>query len=105
MNPHAVDVQEKVVERGLRLFALRFGRFPQPEAGILHGMGKLVQVCRNSRVAVSATVCLLHAVARALRNFVVRIHDQVAVGCAADFQPGERPWSWSTNHAAFAVET
>src|SRR5271169_6234688 len=50
--------------------------------------GSSRRLCRNSLVAVSATVCLLHAVARALRNLVVGVDDQVAVGRAADLDPG-----------------
>ena len=104
VHAHAVDVQKKVVKCGLRLFALRFGRLSQAKARVLHGMGEFVQVVDKFAGGGLCHGCLLHAVTRALRDLVVGIDDQVAVGGAADFEPGQRTRRRPTNHVAFAVE-
>src|SRR5208282_5946428 len=44
VDPHAVDVQKKIVEGGLRFLTLRFGLLPQTEAGVLYCMVEFVQV-------------------------------------------------------------
>ncbi len=47
MHAHAVDVQKEVMKRGLRFFALGFGRFAQAEARLLHGLGEFAKVVQK----------------------------------------------------------
>lgn len=86
MDTYAVNVQKQVVECGLRLLTLRFRWLPRASSFTVWGSS--CRLWTNSFVAVSATVCLLHAVARALLDLVVGVDHQLTIGSAADLQPG-----------------
>src|SRR5579883_1866002 len=81
-----------------------WGFFPRRKHASLSVCGSWRRFWTNSCGAV-ATGSLLRAVARALWNFVIRIHNQVPVGRAPDLEPRERTGRGPAGDTPSAVES